>query len=273
MLLTNFINLWQHHLYSIWQAGRHPEDLWGVDPGSESHAGRPLPVVHGWPAPTLHLRGGQSEVGYNAVSHIRTAFVLNSFFLVDLMLLVQDQESGSWGQYDWRFDGSECSAWRAGTDVHHPEGAPSHHDTNTLLDVLEAILTECCSLYAYGHYSLLTRWSVKLFCCRPATSRSKTSLQHSGRHNVATRSTIPTGKSCKSKSVTFNWKPLGRTELRETLLHNFYQEPNVERRHWSFTNLLNTTKDSDYREMSPSGGRSSNCTSRLYRYSSRSSPL
>lgn len=189
-------------------------------------------------------------------------------FLVDLLLLVQDQESGSWGQYDWRFDGSECSAWRAGTDVHHPEGAPTHHDTNTLLDVLEAILTECCSLYAYGHYSLPTRWSVKLFCCRPATSRSKTSLQHSGRHNVATRSTISTGKSCKSKPVTFNWKPLGRTELRETLLHNFCQETNVERLHWSFTNLQNTTKDSDYRELSPSGGRSSNCISPLYRYNS-----
>lgn len=138
---------------------------------------------------------------------------------------------------------------------------PAHHDTNTLLDVLEAILTECCSLYAYGHYSLLTRWSVKLFCCRPATSRSKTSLQHSGRHNVATRSTISTGKSCKSKPVTFNWKPLGRTELRETLLHNFYQETNVERLHWSFTNLQNTTKDCEYREVSPSGGRSNICIS------------
>lgn len=76
------------------------------------------------------------------------------------------------------------------------------------------------------HYSLLT--SAELFCCRPATSRSKTSLRHSGRHHVATRSTISTGKSCKSKPATFNWKPLGRTELRETLLHNFYQETNVE---------------------------------------------
>lgn len=189
------------------------------------------------------------------------------FFLVDLLLLVQDQESGSRGQYDWRFDGSECTARRAGTDVHHPKGAPAHHDTNTLLDVLEAILTECC-LYAYGHYSLLKGWSLKLFCFRPATSRSKTSLQHSGGHNVVTRSTISTGKSCKSKPVTFNWKPL---EIRETLLHNFYQETNAERLHWSFTNLQNTTKDTDYREFSPSSGRSSNCISRLYRYSSRSS--
>lgn len=35
---------------------------------------------------------------------------------------LQDQESGSRNQHDRRFNGSQCSAWRAGADVHHTEG-------------------------------------------------------------------------------------------------------------------------------------------------------
>ena len=41
-------------------------------------------------------------------------------------IALQDQEPGSWGQYDRRFNGSQRSAWRAGTDVHNTEGALSH---------------------------------------------------------------------------------------------------------------------------------------------------
>lgn len=39
---------------------------------------------------------------------------------------LQDQEPWSWGQYDWRFNGSQRSAWRAGADVHNTEGVLSN---------------------------------------------------------------------------------------------------------------------------------------------------
>lgn len=63
-----FIHM-QHHLHSVGQTHRHPEDVWGVDTGSKTYAGWRLPVVHGWPASSLPVCGAQSKVGFHTQRH------------------------------------------------------------------------------------------------------------------------------------------------------------------------------------------------------------
>lgn len=171
--------LLQHHLYSIRQAGRHPEDVWGVDPGSQSHAWQPLPVVHGWLAATLHLCGGQSQVCYNTQiyrSCCTQESVFNmlwraftSFFFCfcccpgseiwELRLIwlkiwwipTFSMESWGWCSPPWRWD---HSLW--------------HKQAFT-----------CCEMqFVCGYQSLLTWSSDKSFCYRLATSRSNMSQRH-----------------------------------------------------------------------------------------------
>lgn len=114
----------QHHLHSVRQTARHPEDVRGADAGSEADAGRKLPLVHGRPAAAVPLRGAQGQV-CGSVRTVQRFSDMKTTLLTGhvVFLSLQDQEPGSRGQSHRRFNGSQRAARREGTDVHHAEGA------------------------------------------------------------------------------------------------------------------------------------------------------
>lgn len=122
----------QHHLLTIRQTPGHPEDVWGDDPGSKAHAGWGIPLVHGWPAPSLPLRCGQGEVCPSAHTLLEDVWLCESVGRCrpvtepTVFWHVQGQEPGSWSESHRGSDGSQRSAWRDGADVHHTEGTSPH---------------------------------------------------------------------------------------------------------------------------------------------------
>lgn len=149
----------QHHLHSIRQTPCHPENIWRVEPGSKTIVGWWFPVVHGWPAPPLHLCGSQSQVCCPPLTPTPTV-ISQCSYQWDLNMLrfhcsaPQDQEPGSWGQSDRRSDGPKCSAWRDGTNVHNTEGAPTPPQLFLWQPILYIMLYYVV-IYTYVHAGML----------------------------------------------------------------------------------------------------------------------